>query len=116
MDINTWSVLYETLMRRALNYNSKAEVIPLIESSFQNYETIPNAIKKISTYYKLQYIDVRINFKKSGIDYRKLAPDGTHGNIDGYNLYFQAISNLLKKNIDTNKNINYEVKNNLYSN
>lgn len=116
MDINTWSVLYETLIRRAISYNPQAEIIPLIESSFQNYESIPNAIKQISLYYKLQYIDVRTAFKESGIPYNKLAPDGTHGNEDGYNLYFKAVSNLISKNLSDNKNIKYEAKNNLYSN
>lgn len=116
MDINTWSVLYETLLRRALTYNSKAEVIPLVESSFQNYDSIPNQIKQISNYYNLQFIDVRIAFKESGIAYNKLAPDGTHGNETGYSLYFKAVSNLIKENCNNNKNIKHELKSNMYAN
>ena len=113
MDIHQWSKKYENMVREVIAKNPKSDVILLIESSFQNYEIIPNAIKKIAQYYGLQYIDMRKVFNDSGTPYNKLSA-GINPNNDGYALYFKAISNLIDNNVKSEKKINYTAKDILF--
>lgn len=113
MDIHQWSKKYESIVRQVINKNPKSDVILLVESSFQNYEIIPNAIKQISQYYGIQNIDMREVFKDSGTPYNKLS-SGINPNTDGYALYFKAISNVIDNNVKNEKKINYVAKDSLF--
>lgn len=118
MNINEWSKKYEELLREVIEKNPKADVIPIIESSFLNGDTdrvsIPNTIVNISKYYELQYIDMRESFTNSGKEYNQLSGDGTHPNNDGYELYFKSTFELLSQNIHDNKKVDYTSKQNLF--
>lgn len=95
MDKKQWLTSYENLINHIRKNNNTADIVLIIESSFQNYEDIPNQIKIAAEKNNLSYVDTRVNFKNTGIQYKNLTVDGIHPNYEGYKLYFNALSKLI---------------------
>jgi lysophospholipase L1-like esterase len=110
MALTQYSGIYEALVRNLKANNSKCEVVPIVESSFQTDKTFPDAVKKISDYYNLQLVDERDVFKNSKTSYGSLTSNGILPNKQGYDLYSSSICDLLKTNIANKKAVSYEAK------
>jgi len=114
MTLAQYSGVYEALVRNIKTNNNKCEVINIIESSIKSDKTFPEALKKISNYYNLQFVDTRDVFSKSQIPYNNLSSNGILPNEKGYELYSSAIEDLLKSNITNKRTVDYEAKTVLY--
>lgn len=108
--------VYESLIRKIKEKKGNAEIIPIIESSLRNNESFPNAIKKISDYYNLKYIDTREHFKNSNKPYQQLTKGGILPNKEGYIYYSEPIFNLIKSNLKAKRTISYNEKSFLFKN
>jgi len=106
LKIEQFKQSYEALVRKIKEGYDNCEVISIIESSIRKDKVYPEAIKNICDYYEIPYADAREVFKQSNIDYSKLTiNDKQTPNADGYKLYGEAVYNLIKANVDKDKEI-----------
>jgi len=102
-DEETFSPLYETLIRELKGYYPKAEIMPLIESSLINNQTFPEVIKQLSNHYDLQYVDLKTAFLESGKEYKDLSSDTVHPNTEGQTIYANKIFERIKNNFENGR-------------
>lgn len=106
LKIEQFKQSYEALVRKIKEGYDNCEVISIIESSIRKDKVYPEAIKNICDYYEIPCADAREVFKQSGTDYSKLTiNDKQTPNADGYKLYGEAVYNLIKTNVDKEKEI-----------
>jgi hypothetical protein len=70
-----------------------------LESSQRDYTEKIKAIQEICTYYKIPVADTIQAFQNSALAYSVLCDDGTHPNDAGYQLYFQAVKDVIDQNV-----------------
>ncbi|CAM3898878.1 SGNH/GDSL hydrolase family protein [Mesobacillus zeae] len=92
-----FSFFYEKLLRDAKMKFPNAEIITITESPLKQ-PPFAKQIERISYHYGAKNIDMRKHFKDTGMLTEKLTSDTVHPNGKGYQLYANAIFNLLKKN------------------
>lgn len=104
MEANDFSVLYESLMRKAKAVFPNAEIMTITESSLTNGR-FAEEIEKLSAHYNASHIDMRKVFQKTGISAKELTKDLVHPNGRGYQLYADAIYRQLTQDTEQNKEI-----------
>jgi lysophospholipase L1-like esterase len=90
MKASDFSVLYESLIRKAKAVYPAAEILTVTESSLK-YNDFATEISKISNHYNTAHIDMRPVFKSSGFSEKDLTTDLVHPNGKGYQLYSDTI-------------------------
>lgn len=110
-----FGTFYESTIIKLKEINPNIEIIPIIESSFREYNNYSDTIKEISKNYSLQYADTMLAFNNSGATYESLAKDSEIPSDKGYSLYADTIKKVINSNVATKKktNIKYGV---LYEN
>lgn len=104
MKAHAFSLLYESLLRKAASLYPRAEIITFTESSLPNQE-FAEAIEKISRHYNASNIDMRAAFQQSGMTVHELTKDNVHPNGSGYEVYANTIMERLKQHIQKHKKI-----------
>jgi len=106
---------YESIIIKLKKINPDIEIIPIIESSFREYNSYSDIIMELSRHYNLQYVDTVLAFKNSKETYDNLTKDEELPNDKGYSLYAETILKVINSNCTANKktNIHYNV---LYDN
>lgn len=95
---------YETLIRQMKEDNPKCEIVLMIPNCMKKSEFI-SQIKDLSKYYNLVCLDMVKGFKKSALSESELTNDGFYPNNDGYREYYDGIHQLLKDNMENEKEI-----------
>jgi len=110
-----FKIFYESTIIKLKELNSNIEIIPIIESSFREYNDYSNVIKELARHYNLQYADTVQAFNNSGQLYSDLSNDLVHPNDKGYAYYAKTIEKVINDNYISKKetDINYSV---LYNN
>ncbi|WP_409270372.1 GDSL-type esterase/lipase family protein [Neobacillus sp. SCS-31] len=103
MDARQFAFFYEQLIRKVKTDQPYAEIITFTESCLQ-YEEFAETISSISAHYGAVNLDMRVPFRKSGLDTKKLTRDLVHPNKLGYQLYASEISRSVKASIQSDKN------------
>ncbi|WP_336798467.1 SGNH/GDSL hydrolase family protein [Exiguobacterium acetylicum] len=93
---------YEILIRQLINKYPNVEIVTILESSLRMKE-YENAILDLSSHYKLLNINTIEAFEKTGVNYVKLAPDGTHPNERGQKNYAKVIEETISENLKNRK-------------
>ncbi|MBU3213571.1 SGNH/GDSL hydrolase family protein [Clostridium estertheticum] len=108
-------MFYESIIIKLKKLNPNIEIIPIIESSFRQYNDYSKAIEDLAEHYNLQYADTVRAFNNSGKLYSYLSNDLVHPNGKGYVYYAKTIEKVINDNYLSNKktNIDYSV---LYNN
>lgn len=108
-------MFYESIIIKLKNFNPNVEIIPMIESSFREYNDYSDVIQDLAEHYNLQYADTIQAFNKSGKLYSSLSNDLVHPNAKGYVYYAKTIERVINDNYISNKktDVDYSV---LYNN
>jgi lysophospholipase L1-like esterase len=104
MDAEQFTFFYERLIRKAKERYPNSEVITIIENPLKQ-EEFADAINRVSDHYGAKPLDMRIPFKKSGMLTEQLTTDMVHPNGKGYQLYAYSILELIKDNIQKERDI-----------
>ncbi|CAH0347359.1 SGNH/GDSL hydrolase family protein [Bacillus sp. CECT 9360] len=104
MEANDFSVLYESLIRKAKAVFPNAEIMTITESSL-TYDSFAAEIEKLSAHYHASHLDMRSVFQETGIPAKELTKDLVHPNGRGYQLYADAIYRQLTHDAEQNKEI-----------
>ncbi|WP_316569893.1 SGNH/GDSL hydrolase family protein [Neobacillus sp. YIM B06451] len=102
MDALQFSFFYEQLLRKVKTDYPYADIITFTESSLTNDE-FAQTISTISAQYGAMNLDMRVPFRKSGLDARKLTRDLVHPNKLGYELYSRELAKSIKTSIKSEK-------------
>lgn len=94
---------YESIIIKLKKMNPSMDIIPIIESSFKDYNKYLDAIKALSKHYNLQYADTIEAFKASGEKHSELSKDGIRPNDKGYSYYATTVENIIHSNYTSNK-------------
>ena len=108
-------MFYESIIIKLKKFNPNIEIIPIIESSFREYNDYSSVIEDLAEHYNLQYADTIQAFNNSGKLYSDLSIDLVHPNGQGYVYYAKTIEKIINSNYISNKktDIDYSV---LYNN
>ncbi|MBU3159414.1 SGNH/GDSL hydrolase family protein [Clostridium frigoris] len=108
-------MFYESIIIKLKKINPNIEIIPIIESSFREYNDYSSVIEDLAEHYNLQYADTVRAFNNSGKLYTDLSNDLVHPNGKGYVYYAKTIEKVINDNYISNKktDIDYSV---LYNN
>lgn len=98
-----FGVFYESIIIKLKKLNPKIEIIPIIESSFREYNNYSNTIIALSKHYNLQYADALQAFNSSGYQIEGLLKDVVNPNDKGYNYYVTTIEKVINSNYKFNK-------------
>ncbi|MBX4258649.1 SGNH/GDSL hydrolase family protein [Clostridium estertheticum] len=106
-----FSMFYEGIIIKLKKLNPNIEIIPIIESSFRQYNDYSNVIENLAEHYNLQYADMVQAFNNSGKPYDSLSKDLVHPNSKGYVYYAKTIEKVINDNYLSNKktDIDYSV-------
>ena len=110
-----FGMFYESIIIKLKKLNPNIEIIPIIESSFRQYNDYSKVIEDLAEHYNLQYADTVRAFNNSGKLYSYLSNDLVHPNGKGYVYYAKTIEKVIDNNYLSNKktDIDYSV---LYNN
>ncbi|MGH4050597.1 MAG: GDSL-type esterase/lipase family protein [Clostridium sp.] len=97
---------YESIIINLKKTNPNIEIIPIIESSFREYNSYSDIIIALSKNYNFQQADMVLAFNNSGNTYNELAEKTELPNDKGYSLYAQTIEKVIGSNITANKKTN----------
>jgi len=106
-----FGVFYESIIIKLKKTNPNIEIIPIIESSFREYNEYSSVIKELSKHYNLQVADTIHTFTSSNQIYENLVKDAEIPNDKGYSYYAKTIEKIIDNNYAAKKktNINYSV-------
>lgn len=91
---------YEAMLRSAKKQNPSCQFITFLESSQHTYTSKMQEIIRLSELYGADIADTISAFAASGLTYEELAPDGTHPNAAGHQIYFETIRSVIEANVD----------------
>ena len=89
-------VFYESIIIKLKKINPNIEIIPIIESSFREYNDYSNAIVEVSKHYNLQYADTIHAFNSLEQLYESLTKDVVNPNDKGYSYYAKTIEKIIR--------------------
>lgn len=101
-----FGLFYESIIVKLKKTNPNIEIIPIIESSFREYNDYSKVIKDLSNHYKLQYADTIKGFSSSSETYEKLTTDIEIPNDKGYSQYATTIEKVIYDNCKAKKKTN----------
>ncbi|RUQ32858.1 SGNH/GDSL hydrolase family protein [Peribacillus cavernae] len=104
MKAKDFSVIYESLIRKAKAVYPKAEIMTITESCLTSNDFAAE-IDAISDHYHASHIDMRPVFQKTGLSAAELTKDLVHPNGRGYQLYADAIYQQLTQDTIRKKEI-----------
>ncbi|APC42210.1 SGNH/GDSL hydrolase family protein [Clostridium estertheticum] len=96
-------MFYESIIIKLKKLNPNIEIIPIIESSFRQYNDYSKVIEDLAEHYNLQYADTVGAFNNSGKLYSYLSNDLVHPNGKGYVYYAKTIEKVINDNYLSNK-------------
>ncbi|NNU74888.1 SGNH/GDSL hydrolase family protein [Clostridium estertheticum] len=96
-------MFYESIIIKLKKLNPNIEIIPIIESSFRQYNEYSKVIEDLAEHYNLQYADTVGAFNNSGKLYSYLSNDLVHPNGKGYVYYAKTIEKVINDNYLSNK-------------
>ena len=108
MKANEFAYFYNSLLKKVKRTFPDAEVITITESCLTD-EAFAATIKELSMRYETNHIDMRLPFKKSNLTTEQLTKDFVHPNHRGYQLYADAIFQLIKRECDQSKKGDHQV-------
>ena len=98
-----FKIFYESIIINLKKINPNIEIIPIIESSFREYNDYSKAIEELSKHYNLQYADTLQAFNSSAQPYSNLTKDAEIPSDKGYNYYARTIEKIIDKNYASKK-------------
>jgi len=106
-----FGIFYEGIIVNLKKTNPNIEIIPIIESSFREYNDYSSVIKDLSKHYNLQYADTIMAFVGSSDTYENLTKDAEIPNDKGYSYYAKSIEKVINVNFAAKKktNVNYTI-------
>ncbi|WP_053366851.1 SGNH/GDSL hydrolase family protein [Bacillus sp. FJAT-27245] len=102
MDARQFSFFYEQLIRKVKTDQPYADIITFTESCL-THEDFAESIRTVALHYGAVNLDMRVPFRKSGLDARKLTRDLVHPNKLGYELYASEIAASVKASVQSGK-------------
>lgn len=99
MNIEEFESNYRNIIEEIKDKNSNCDIIPIIESTFRQYNDFTKVIMKLCDSNGFSYADTIKEFNDSGMKYSELSTDTVHPNDKGYELYFKIISSLVDKKV-----------------
>ena len=104
---------YESIIVALRDKYPGIKLISILESAQLEYTDKMKTIQKLCAYYDIPVADTIAAFEQSGYAYEDLTVDGTHPNQIGAGIYFDVVSDIIRKEAD--KEISsawtYDVKN-----
>lgn len=101
-----FKIFYESIIINLKKKNPNIEIIPIIQSSFREYNDYSNVIVQLSKHYNLQYADTLHAFNSSVEKYENLTKDVELPNNKGYIYYATTIEEIIHDNFISNKKTN----------
>lgn len=102
-----FGTIMEGLIRNIKRAKSNTEIITIIENSIKS-EAYIDTLKKISDYYEITYVDTIKAFIDSRMAIDVLTEDGANPSEQGYEIYTDAVFDLIKSNIDNKREPGFE--------
>ncbi|HEY8805529.1 MAG TPA: SGNH/GDSL hydrolase family protein [Clostridium sp.] len=94
---------YESIIIKLKKTNSNIEIIPIIESSFREYNAYSKVINELSKHYNLQVADTILAYTSSNQTYENLTTDIEIPNDKGYSYYAKTVEKVINDNYKAKK-------------
>ena len=102
---------YESIIIKLKKTNPNIEIVPIIESSFREYNNYSKVVQELSKHYNLQVADTISTFMETPESYENLTTDVEIPNDKGYSYYAKTVEKVINDNYTAKKktNIKYSV-------
>lgn len=105
LSIDEFESTYEEIVTELKKRNDNCDIIMIIENTFKKNSPYVKVIKDIGNNYDLNILDSIEEFILAEEAYAELVTDKKYPNDKGYDIYVNGIKNIIKRNIDSNRQL-----------
>lgn len=105
---------YEDIIMELKKRNNNCDIIMVVENTFKKNDPYVKVVKNIGNNYDLNILDTIEGFIMAKEPYEELVTHKKYPNDVGYDIYVNGIKNIIKTNIDNNRQITKERQKSIY--